>query len=80
MLILDPHRPRSAEFVTMCGWCKRVAVPPRGWLQVEAAVVALALFDEPRPPQLTHGVCDECSQRLHEALDSASFNPVLGSL
>lgn len=36
--LLDPHRPRSDRFVTMCGWCKRVAAPPIGWLEVEEAV------------------------------------------
>jgi len=76
--LLDPHRPRSEMFVTMCGWCKRVAAPPRGWLEVEEAVAALSLFAEPRPPQLTHGICEECSQRLHEALSGEPVHPLLG--
>ena len=64
----------------MCGWCKRVAVPPDRWLEVEEAVAALALFDEPRPPQLTHGVCEECSSRLSDILEGRQNNLVLGGL
>ena len=76
--LLDPQRPRVESFVTMCGWCKRVAVSQRRWLEVEEAVVALALFDEPRLPQLTHGVCEECSQSLFNLLNGHPDNPALG--
>jgi hypothetical protein len=78
--LLDPQRPREDSFVTMCGWCKRVAVSPGRWLEVEEAVAALALFDEPRPPQLTHGVCEECSRSLYDSLEGRQENPVLGGL
>ena len=64
----------------MCGWCKRVAAPPIGWLEVEEAVGALSLFAEPLPPQLTHGICEQCSTTLHQALDDESVFPVLGRL
>ena len=76
--LLDPGRPRQESFVTMCGWCKRVAVSPDRWLEVEEAVAALALFDEPRPPQLTHGVCEECSSSLSDILEGRRNNLVLG--
>lgn len=78
--LLDPQRPRAESFVTMCGWCKRVAVSPHRWLEVEQAVAALALFEEPRPPQLTHSVCEKCSESLHETLKGHRENPVLGGL
>ncbi|CAN5890525.1 hypothetical protein BH24GEM1_BH24GEM1_13150 [soil metagenome] len=78
--LLDPHLPRSERFVTMCGWCKRVAAPERGWLEVEDAVSALSLFAEPRPPQLTHGICDGCSRSLQQALTDDPVYPVLGRL
>ena len=78
--LLDPQRPRERGFVTMCGWCKRVAVSPRRWLEVEEAVAVLAIFDEPRPPQLTHGVCEECSESLSAVLIGRQDNPVFGGL
>lgn len=78
--LLDPHQPRSETFVTMCGWCKRVAAPPHGWLEVEEAVAALSLFAEPRPPQLTHGICGECSERLHQTVVGEPVHSGLGQL
>ena len=78
--LLDPHRPRSETFVTMCGWCKRVSAPPRGWLEVEEAVDALSLFAEPRPPQLTHGICGQCSQSLQRVVGDEPAHAVLGRL
>jgi hypothetical protein len=80
VLVLDPQIPRSETFVTMCGWCKRVAVPPRSWVEVEEAIEALPLFREPRPPQLTHGICEECSEALQRAIDGREDNPLLGRL
>jgi hypothetical protein len=78
--LLDMRRSREESFVTMCGWCKRVAVSPRRWLEVEEAVAALALFDQPRPPQLTHGVCEECSETLSDIRNGRQDNAVLGEL
>jgi hypothetical protein len=78
--LLDPLHPRSERFVTMCGWCKRVAVPPRDWLEVEDAILALQLFAEPQPPQVTHGICDECKRRLDEQLWSNAAHVILGRL
>ena len=78
--LLDPQRPRSESFVSMCGWCKRVAVAPHHWLEVEDAIAALALFAEPRPPQLTHGVCEECSESLSDTLHGRQDDAVMGRL
>ena len=78
--LLDPHLPRSASFATVCSWCKRVAAPPRGWLEVEEAIAALSLFSEPPLPQLTHGICDECSRSLLLALTIEPVHAVMGRL
>lgn len=75
--LLDPQQPRSERFVTMCAWCKRVSSPD-GWLEVEDAVEAMSLFADPRPPQLTHGICGDCSRRLQQVLEEESAHPVLG--
>jgi len=78
--LLDPKQPRSESFVTMCGWCKRVATPSRGWVEVEEAVGELGLFAEPRPPQLTHGVCEECSDSLWGTLQGTRDHLLLGGV
>ena len=43
-------------------------MPQRGWFEVEEAMAALSFFSEPPLPQLTHGICDVCSQGLLQAL------------
>ena len=78
--LLEPRRPRSEHFVTICAWCERVAVPPHGWLEIEKAIAALPRLAEPSPPQLTHGVCEECDQVLHDALGERPVSAVLGRL
>jgi hypothetical protein len=32
----------------MCSWYNMMATPPRGWLEVEAAIAALCLFADGR--------------------------------
>jgi hypothetical protein len=54
----------------MCGWCKRVDVSAR-WLEVEAAVEALRLFDEETLPRISHGICPECESHLLDAFGPA---------
>lgn len=60
--LLDIGRKRSDEILTMCGWCKKVEVRPEQWLEAEEAVAHLKLFDSRRLPQLSHGICDLCSE------------------
>lgn len=65
--LLEPAVPRSSEFVTICGWCKRVRVHT-AWLEVESAVERLGLFNRSPLPQLTHGICGECAERANREL------------
>jgi hypothetical protein len=78
--LLEPRRPRSEHFVTICAWCERVAVPPHGWLPIEEAMAVRPLLAEPRPPQLTHGACESCVQGLHDAMSGETVSAVLGRL
>jgi hypothetical protein len=80
MALLEPSPPRSEHFVTICAWCERVAVPAHGWLEIEAAIGVLPVLAEPRPPQLTHGICGVCAQALHGALGEEPVSAVLGQL
>lgn len=59
----------GAEFIRSCGWCKRVDVDG-AWAEIEVAVNRMKLFLEPRPPQISHGICDSCLARMEAALDS----------
>lgn len=78
--LLDPRLPRGEAFVTICSWCKRVAAPPLGWLEVEQAVAELSLFAEPKLPQLTHGVCEECARRLNDTIGGEGAEVILATL
>jgi hypothetical protein len=69
--LMDPRVPRSADSVTVCSWCKKVATPD--WVEVEEAIGALRLFEKPCPPQVTHGICEECQSGLLAQL--APLNP-----
>ena len=57
--LLDRYRPRADDLLRICGWCKSVDVRGK-WLEVEEAVESLRLFELPRLPQLTHGICSAC--------------------
>ncbi|MGA2686412.1 MAG: hypothetical protein ABSF51_15340 [Verrucomicrobiota bacterium] len=67
--LLDPHFPRTEEWLTVCAWCKKVDVA--GWVEVEEAVRRLRLFDRARLPRLTHGVCPACREVFEAVVQSA---------
>jgi hypothetical protein len=62
---------RSDEFLTICSWCKRISVSS-AWVEVEDAVEQLALFHSDRLPNLTHGVCPECKDRVEREVDMSA--------
>ncbi|MRR07158.1 MAG: hypothetical protein EG828_09465 [Deltaproteobacteria bacterium] len=58
--ILEVNLPRSDELITMCSMCKKVALPENAWVEVEAAVVSLKLFEKNKLPRISHGICSGC--------------------
>jgi hypothetical protein len=62
--LLDARLPRTGELLIVCSWCKKVQLPERDWVEVEAAVEALGLFEEAQLPQLSHGICPPCRARF----------------
>ncbi|MEO2032810.1 MAG: hypothetical protein ABGZ35_12060 [Planctomycetaceae bacterium] len=67
---VDSTVDRTDEFVVMCSWCKRVEASGR-WLEVELAVRRLNLFDHKEMPQITHGICGDCAERVLSEIDDA---------
>lgn len=61
--LLDPATPRSGEMLEMCGWCDRFEVDGE-WVEVEEAARRLELFNRPRLPALSHGICPDCNAML----------------
>jgi len=58
--LLDAGAPRSERMLTICSWCRRVRLPA-GWAEVDEAVRRLGLFSMDTLPQITHGMCEDCS-------------------
>jgi hypothetical protein len=56
-------RPRySAEFIRMCGWCKRIAAPE--WVDVEEAICRLKLLESDELLRVTHSICPACAEAV----------------
>jgi len=62
--MLDVSLPHSRDHcLQICGWCKAVQVQS-AWLALEEAVQRLALLADAALPQLSHGICPDCSDRM----------------
>lgn len=64
------QRPRhGGDLLRMCGWCKTVDVKGR-WREVEDALVATRFFEQDLVPEVTHGICPSCTERMRQLLDA----------
>jgi hypothetical protein len=62
--LIDPtHEQRSDEILTMCSWCKAVLVD-QAWIEVELAVERLGILADQALPQISHGICPGCRDRI----------------
>lgn len=68
--LLAPDHPRSGELLKICSVCKRIAVPPYQWYEVEDALRILKLFNLPTLPQITHVNCPDCFRSIMDKLDT----------
>ena len=66
--LLDPQTGRSSEHVRACSWCKKILVGAV-WHEVEEAVARLRLFERVPLPQVTHGICKPCEERVLQAME-----------
>lgn len=65
--LLDAQAVRSEKMLTICSWCRRVRTP-EGWAEVDDAVRTLGLFSMDTLPQITHGMCEDCSNLVASKL------------
>jgi hypothetical protein len=49
----------------MCSWCKKVHLTRDLWVEVEEAIARFGLLEDEAPPQITHGMCDACLEKLY---------------
>ncbi|PIQ62029.1 MAG: hypothetical protein COV99_07455 [Bacteroidetes bacterium CG12_big_fil_rev_8_21_14_0_65_60_17] len=69
VLLLDEALERSDDFLSICGWCKKVHVSGE-WMEVELALERLDLFGQSPLPRLTHGICPACTERMMQEIAS----------
>jgi hypothetical protein len=62
--LIDTGTARTDEVLTICSWCRRIRLPGVRWVEVDHAIEALGLFQETALPQLSHGICVACRDRL----------------
>lgn len=68
-LLVRAPGPRSRDFVRVCSWCERAQLPDGAWVAIEAAVEALGVMETTALPQLTHGICPRCADRVRRGLE-----------
>lgn len=69
--LLNPRTGSTENFLTVCSWCKKMSVNGQ-WVEVEKAVALLNLFEEDNLPQLTHGICESCLNKMDKVIDKMS--------
>lgn len=61
--LIDTAAPRNGKILELCGWCKKV-LTPEGWVEIEEAMQLLKLFNIPKLPKISHGICPACKQNF----------------
>jgi len=69
--LLDSNVSRNSDFIPICGWCKKIRLSDQTWVEVEEAANTLRLFESPLP-NLSHGICEDCSDQLCRDLGNIS--------
>ncbi len=55
--------PRSKKLLRVCSWCKKIDVNG-AWKELEEAVRGVHLFEGPKLPMVTHGICEPCLEKV----------------
>ncbi len=69
VVLLKNDIERSDEFVRICSMCKKISISDTEWAEVESAITKLRLFEKERMPELTHGLCQSCYDKIMTTLD-----------
>jgi hypothetical protein len=64
--LLAAGAPRGEPTLTMCGWCDRFLVGGE-WVEVEEAAARRGLFRLDELPEISHGICPDCTEMLMAA-------------
>ncbi|HEX7650294.1 MAG TPA: hypothetical protein VF450_23055 [Noviherbaspirillum sp.] len=64
-LLTVTAEPGNGSTMRMCSWCKKVHLTRDLWVEVEEAVARFGLLEDDAPPQVTHGICNSCLEKLY---------------
>lgn len=65
--LIDADHLRDRDFIRVCGWCNRGVVGEE-WLALEEVVERLSIFRTEQVPDVTHGLCPDCADRLEREI------------
>lgn len=74
---LEPREPvpllanqtsEGETFIRMCSWCKKIDCGRNHWLEVEAAIAKLGLFELATLPRISHTICDDCRRKVMSSM------------
>jgi len=68
--LLHPGAERSGEYIKMCSGCKKIERGENRWVEVEAGIAELRLFEAAILPQITHGLCNDCYNAWMSSLNT----------
>jgi hypothetical protein len=63
--------PDPADLLRLCAWCFR-GEHGGGWQGIEEIVASQGLLKREHPPQITHGICDDCLAARVDELHASS--------
>ncbi len=58
----------AEALVRLCSWCKRMEHEAE-WVDLKTEAVQPRIFARSIPPQVTHGICGDCSRQMLESLE-----------
>jgi len=67
--LFDDTRDFSEEILISCSMCKKIKLEENLWEEVETAVISLKLFEKPKLPMLSHGLCPYCHKLSMDEVD-----------
>ena len=69
VLIDSLYENRSDTILKMCSWCKAIWYE-HNWVELERAVQQLGFMTEQELPQISHGICSQCSKQMTKVIDN----------
>ncbi len=57
------------RLLVACAWCGRIDLD--GWVEEDVALRRLRSYEWSKPPTFSHGICDDCLERVLRRREAA---------